>query len=85
MNITQTTLPWGNSTGIRLPKKALKAVKWQSKQEVNIKIEGDRIILEPTTKQGYKKMTLEEMVAGITPDNLHSEVDWGDPVGKEIW
>lgn len=25
------------------------------------------------------------LIAGITPDNVHDEVDWGPPVGKEVW
>jgi len=25
------------------------------------------------------------MLATITPENLHGEIDWGPPVGKEIW
>lgn len=30
-------------------------------------------------------LSLEEMLARITPENLHDEVDWGAPVGKEVW
>lgn len=30
-------------------------------------------------------MTLEEMVEKITPETLHDEVDWGPPVGNEVW
>ncbi|NCC29510.1 MAG: PbsX family transcriptional regulator, partial [Gammaproteobacteria bacterium] len=26
---------------------------------------------------------LAELLAGITPENLHAEVDFGGPVGKE--
>lgn len=29
--------------------------------------------------------TLEELVARITDENRHPEVDWGQPVGKEEW
>lgn len=28
---------------------------------------------------------LRELVAGITPDNRHAEVDFGQPVGREAW
>lgn len=31
------------------------------------------------------KIKLEEFVSKITPDNIHSEVDWGKSIGKEIW
>ena len=29
--------------------------------------------------------TLEELLAQITPENLHGETDWGPPVGRESW
>ena len=28
---------------------------------------------------------LAELVKKITPENLHREFDFGDPVGKEAW
>lgn len=30
-------------------------------------------------------LSLEEMVALITEDNKHGEIDFGPPVGKEVW
>ncbi|MEK7480805.1 MAG: hypothetical protein AAB604_01735 [Patescibacteria group bacterium] len=32
-----------------------------------------------------KEETLEDLVARITPENRHKKIDWGGPVGKEIW
>jgi antitoxin component of MazEF toxin-antitoxin module len=29
--------------------------------------------------------TLEELLAKVTAENLHPEVDTGEPVGKETW
>jgi antitoxin MazE len=31
------------------------------------------------------RVTLEELVAGITDENRHEETDWGPPVGNEVW
>jgi antitoxin MazE len=31
-----------------------------------------------------REYQLEELLAGITPKNLHSESDFGKPVGKEL-
>lgn len=28
---------------------------------------------------------LEELLAGIKPDNLHGEMSFGSPVGQEVW
>lgn len=32
-----------------------------------------------------RKYTLEELVAGVTPENSHEVTDWGNPVGEEVW
>lgn len=32
-----------------------------------------------------QKYSLEEIVASITDENTHEIVDWGEPVGNEIW
>ncbi len=36
---------------------------------------------KPQTEQEY---TLEELLAGVTKANLHGEVSFGPPVGKEV-
>lgn len=28
---------------------------------------------------------LQELIAGITSENLHNEVSFGPPVGREVW
>ncbi len=28
---------------------------------------------------------LKEMLDGVTPENLQGEIDFGEPVGREIW
>ncbi len=33
-----------------------------------------------------KKVTnLRKMLDQVTPDNLHGEVNFGEPVGREVW
>lgn len=82
MQLIQTTQDWGNSTGVRIPKKALQAAKWANKQDVYVKVDGDSIIFTPV-KQAKEK-TLDELLEGVTPDNTHPPVAWGPDVGKEI-
>jgi antitoxin MazE len=38
----------------------------------------------PVTKN-EDSLTLEQLLAGVTEDNIHEEIDTGNPVGKEIW
>ncbi len=32
-----------------------------------------------------RRYSLAELVAGITDENRHDEVDWGPPRGAEVW
>lgn len=70
---------WGNSLAIRLPKNIAAELQLKEDSTVDLTIEGGRIVLTPTRP----KYDLAELVAGIQPNNLHSETDWGEPVGKE--
>ncbi|NBY32686.1 MAG: transcriptional regulator [Betaproteobacteria bacterium] len=38
------------------------------------------MVIEPAKKPDYK---LEDLLAGMTDDNGHDEVDFGGPVGQE--
>jgi antitoxin MazE len=40
------------------------------------------MIVEPTKEQNY---SLEDLLARVTKKNLHSEVDFEAPLGKEVW
>ena len=42
----------------------------------------DKILISPVRRSKY---TTEELLAGVTDENIHPETDWGLPVGKEVW
>ena len=58
----------------------MKIASFDLEQRVTIKASKGRIVIEPADKFELK---LEELVAGITRENIHGEVDFGGPVGKE--
>ena len=72
---------WGNSQAVRLPQEVLLLAQLREGDELTVRVEGGRIALEPATPE----ITLHKLVAGITPQNLHREQDWGKPTGNEIW
>jgi antitoxin MazE len=41
--------------------------------------------LAPLILRRRKKYTLDDLLTGVTPEDFEGEMDWGDPVGKEIW
>jgi antitoxin MazE len=71
---------WGNSASIRIPSTVLKAAKIRIDDPVDIREERGRIVVAPLRPASYD---LADLVSRITPDNLHDEVDFGGPVGKE--
>jgi antitoxin MazE len=71
---------WGNSASIRIPSTVLKAAKIRIDDPVDIREERGRIVVAPLRPGSYD---LADLVSRITPDNLHDEVDFGAPVGKE--
>lgn len=42
---------------------------------------------ETRGKKGFEAAppVLEDLLAGVTPENLHGEVDTGPAVGREVW
>jgi len=71
---------WGNSLGIRIPNLFVREFSLKNGSVVNINNNGNEIVIKPV-----KKSSLSEMLDNINDENLHQEVDWGNPVGKEIW
>lgn len=73
---------WGNGTAVRIPPATLAAVGLEIGDPVEVREENGRIVIE---KPGRGSATLERLIQGITPDNLHDETDWGRAVGREAW
>ncbi|MGH9504853.1 MAG: AbrB/MazE/SpoVT family DNA-binding domain-containing protein [Terriglobales bacterium] len=72
---------WGNSQAVRIPKTVVEQARLQEGEELEIHVQEGRITIEPLNR----RLTLESLVAGITPENRYKETDWGKAVGKEVW
>jgi antitoxin MazE len=73
---------WGNSAAVRIPLPVLEATQLKIDEDVDIREEAGRIIIEPLRARKYK---LSDLLKGITKDNIHQEIDFGKPQGKEVW
>nr|WP_240161463.1 AbrB/MazE/SpoVT family DNA-binding domain-containing protein [Gluconacetobacter azotocaptans] len=71
---------WGNSASVRIPASVMVAAGLKLDQAVDVREESGRVIIEPVTAVDYD---LADLLAGITPENVHPEVDFGAPVGSE--
>jgi antitoxin MazE len=83
MNITRSVQKWGNGTGLRLPKQVLEAAHIEPGQPLRVTLEGKSIVLTPVDEP--ERVTLDELLEGVTPENVHGEFDWGPDVGAERW
>lgn len=78
---------WGNSAAIRIPKTILEELNIDSNNfeniSFNLEVEGNKLILNK--KQEKTKFELLAEKSNGEKINPITDVDWGDPVGKEVW
>jgi antitoxin MazE len=77
---------WGNSLAIRIPSGFARDARLREGSKVQISNKEGKLVIEqevvfPPTRHVY---TLDELLAGITEENKHGEVDFGPPVGNEF-
>lgn len=82
--MTTTIARWGNSQGIRLPKIILDAVNFTENEEIEITTDGDKLIITKANPTRTRK-TIKELFADYKGNYKPEDIDWGEPVGNEIW
>lgn len=73
---------WGNSLAIRIPRAMATESQLQEGALVDLSSVNGKIELVPVRAKGH---SLAELLAGVTPQNRHSEVSTGKRRGKEAW
>ena len=73
---------WGNSLALRIPKAVAEESQIAQGSLVELRLRKGELVVKPLAKPSY---TLDELLAGVTDDNLHAEVDTGMPTGREVW
>lgn len=74
---------WGNSLAVRIPKSYAIQTEIEQDTVVDLSVLEGNIIVKPEKRK--PKFTLEELLQNVTEENLHGELDFGKPVGKEVW
>ena len=75
-----TAQRWGNSLAIRVPKSIAQQAGLKVKDDLDIEVRKGTLVLKPHLRRVYR---LEDLVKRITPRNLHKELDFGGPIGRE--
>ena len=73
---------WGNSLAIRIPKAFATEVGLKEESEVDVSLKSGKLVVVPVKKPG---LTLKALLARITDENVHREVDTGPATGREAW
>ena len=73
---------WGNSLAVRIPKAVAEAASLREGDDLEFSVEpGGGVNL----RRPKRKPSLQELVRGISAENLHASIEWGEAVGKELW
>ena len=75
---------WGNSQGLRLAKQVLEDVHISVGDDVEVTTRDGLIVIAPVRRIRGKRR-LEELVARIPKGYKSEDLDWGEPVGREVW
>ena len=83
IKMTTTIQKWGNSQGIRIPKMLLDSVNWSENEQITIKVDNGKLIIEKTKDR--KRKNIKELFKNYKGNYEPEKIDWGEPKGEEIW
>ncbi len=73
---------WGNSLAVRIPKAFAAEVGLREDGPVQMTVREGTLVITPATRPEYR---LADLLAGVTPENIHAEAATGEPRGDEAW
>lgn len=75
---------WGNSQGLRLSKELLSNVEIDVGDAVDVAVRDGVLVVTPA-RRVRGRLDLEELVRRIPKGYKPKDIDWGPPVGREVW
>lgn len=73
---------WGNSASVRIPASIMVAADLTLDQVVDVREEDGRVVIEPVAAPCHD---LASLLDAMTPESFPDEIDFGPPVGAEVW
>ncbi|MCI0459984.1 MAG: AbrB/MazE/SpoVT family DNA-binding domain-containing protein [Gemmataceae bacterium] len=72
---------WGNSLALRIPKSFAAGAGLHADAAVELSLVGGALVVQPIKPP---PLTLDQLLRGVTDENLPGEWDTGPAVGKEV-
>lgn len=72
---------WGNSLAVRIPKAFALDLGLEEDAAVELVVREGDLVISPAGAA----LNLKSLLARITDENLHQEVETGPAVGSEVW
>ena len=73
---------WGNSLALRIPKSFAAEARLSENTTIELSLEEGKLVIQALTQE---PLTLDELLRGVTDQNLHGEWDTGPAAGREVW
>ena len=73
---------WGNSLGVRIPRGLAEEVGLGAGTEVSLSAKDGELVVKPALPT---RLSLDDLLAGVSESNIHSSVDTGSAAGAEIF
>jgi len=73
---------WGSSLAVRIPKPLAEYAEVKEGTVLNLAVSDGKFVATPVRR---RKLSLTQLLAKVNRKNLHAEVEFGSPIGREIW
>lgn len=73
---------WGNSLAVRIPKSFAAEAGLREDAPVDLSLVKGKVVVQPVRPE---PLMLDELLRGVSDDNLHEEWNTGPAIGREVW
>ena len=73
---------WGHGLALRIPESIAVETRIERDTLVDLSLVEGKLVISPVA---CARPTLEQLLEGVTPENLHNEWETGPAAGVEAW
>ena len=73
---------WGNSLALRIPQALASQIGLAPGSQVRLSLRRRELVIVPVPRP---RLTLDDLLAQVTEENMRAEVDTGPAAGSEVW